>query len=98
MAAAGAAIASAILESVGLISVNNSVNVIERSKLRRAINKIGSKLNQSIYYNKFTIKSIYNSMAERIKRRYILMIQHISIIMEPNSFNLRYTTPFSGTN
>lgn len=39
---AGAAIATAAVESYGIVNEDNTTNVIDRSKVRRAINRVGN--------------------------------------------------------
>lgn len=41
---AEAAITTAALESYGLVAQNNTVNVIDRSKVRRVVTRVGNKL------------------------------------------------------
>lgn len=97
---AGAAIATATLESFGLISIENTKNIIDRSKLKRAIQKVGSTVDLKIptkisglYFDGRKDKTkIYAD--RRIKT---VVEEHVCLIIEPRSIFLGHTTPESGT-
>lgn len=99
---AGAAIATAALQSYGLVTKNNTANVIDRSKVRRSVTKVGNNLcaNQ---IDSTQFKGIYFDGRKDRTKLYIdkriktVTEEHISIVMEPGSQYIGHTTPDSGT-
>jgi len=101
-----AAIASAVLQDFGLITTDNSENVIDRSKIRRARKKVRTNLQHRIHSDN-SLKSIYfdgrkDKTMVNIKKgskyyRQSIVEEHLSLIKEPDSKYIGHVTPKSGT-
>lgn len=100
-----AAIASAVLQDVGLVSADKNRLVIDKSKLRRARNKIRQNLQddlhqhvlESIYFDGRKDKTLLIEKKNGRSYRRVVVKEHISLIREPKSHYLGHTTPRIGT-
>lgn len=97
---AGAAIATSTLESYGIVSKEKVSDVIDRSKVRRAIQEVGKRLNKN--NNTITVKRVYFDGRKDKTKTYddnrikTIVEEHISMIKEPDSVYLGHVTPISG--
>lgn len=100
-----AAVASAVLTDVGLISTEDLTMVIDKNKIHRAVSKvrretsknIGGIVIKSIYFDGRKDKTLVNEkIGDRYHRKEVLE-EHISILAEPGSIYLGHTTPNRGT-
>jgi len=100
-----AAVASAILADVGLVSTEDLTLVIDKNKIHRAVSKtrteaskgIGDIVVKSIYFDGRKDKTLINEkIGDRYHRKEVLE-EHISILAEPGSIYLGHTTPSNGT-
>lgn len=100
-----AAVASAVLADVGLVSSNDQSLVIDKNKVHRAVSKarteacknIDSIVVKSIYFDGRKDKTLVNEkIGERYHRKEVLE-EHISVLAEPGSIYLGHTTPSRGT-
>lgn len=97
---AGAAIASSALECYGIVSEDNTSNVIDRSKVRRAIKTVERNLNN--VEDRIVVKRLYfdgrkdRTKTYQDKRVKIVVEEHISLVNEPGSGYLGHVSPPSG--
>lgn len=100
-----AAIASAILADVGLISTEDLSLVIDKNKIHRAVSKarkeaskdVGGIVIKSIYFDGRKDKTLINEkIGDRYHRKEVLE-EHISVLVEPGSTYLGHATPSRGT-
>ncbi|KAK2578324.1 hypothetical protein KPH14_012625 [Odynerus spinipes] len=100
-----AAVTSAVLQDVGIITSSDTSLVIDKNKIHRALSKSRNRLQQND--NMPTIKSIYfdgrkdktlvlEKIIDRFHRKEISE-EHISILCEPGSVYLGHVTPTSST-
>lgn len=100
-----AAVASAVLVDVGMVSSEDLNLVIDKNKIHRAVSKSRTQASKDI--DKIIIKSIYfdgrkdktlkiNKIDSRYHRKEVLE-EHISVLTEPGSIYLGHTTPSRGT-
>lgn len=100
-----AAIASAVLEDVGLITENNYSIVIDKNKVRRQRRKARTELQQSqtqnelrgLFFDGRKDQTLTNKKEGRTFYRKTVVEEHISLISEPGSSYLGHTSPSSGT-
>ena len=98
-----AAIASAVLQDFGLINTEQSMNVVDRSKVRRDRNKMKAEMKKQVERKPFMAlffdgrKDKTLKMCPQKRRRMSIVEEHISIIGEPNSQYIGHVTPTSGT-
>jgi len=100
-----AALASAVLQDFGLITESDSVNVVDRNKVRRSRHKKRLELQESenyqalrsLYFDGRKDQTITNvSKGTRWHRKKIVE-EHLSLIEEPGSKYIGHITPKSGT-
>ncbi|ESN93205.1 hypothetical protein HELRODRAFT_181125 [Helobdella robusta] len=100
-----AAVASAVLLDVGLVSNEDSTLVTDKNKVHRAVSKARKNVFQnisevslnSIYFDGRNNKTLVNKkIGVRYHRKGVLE-EHISILSEPNSIFLGHTSPCRGT-
>lgn len=100
-----AAVASAVLADVGLVSKEDLTLVIDKNKIHRAVSKARNEASKEV--EGFVLKSIYfdgrkdktlinEKIGDRYHRKEVLE-EHISILAEPGSFYLGHTSPNRGT-
>lgn len=100
-----AAIASAVLHDVGIISEDNTTNVIDRSKVRRARtkkreslqNKSIEKSVNAIYFDGKKDKTLIVEKRGNKQHRRTIVEEHITLIQEPGSVYIGHTTPCSSS-
>lgn len=104
-ARSAAAVASAVLADVGLVSTKDLTLVIDKNKIHRAVSKarteaskdIGGVAIKSIYFDGRKDKTLINEkIGDRFHRKEIVE-EHISVLAEPGSIYLGHTTPSNGT-
>nr|CAH7728928.1 unnamed protein product [Callosobruchus chinensis] len=93
---AAAAIASAVLQDVGIVTEENLTNVIDKNKVRRARGKARSLLRKEQVSTKIHIKSIYFD-GRKDKTIYQEKKEHVSIIEEPGSVYVGHVSPTSSS-
>lgn len=87
---AGAAIVSAVLQDVGLISQNNMSNVVDRSKIRRIrLKKRSAFANELIIFDSNQFGIYFDGRKDKTlalvdNRRKVIIEEHVSLIKEPN--------------
>lgn len=101
---AAAAVASAVLQDVGLISKTDHNNVIDRHKLRREREKArqsasGKPLPQlfGLFFDGRKDRTIVNEKKGDKFYKKVVMEEHISLISEPGSSFIGHTSPLSGS-
>nr|CAH7763285.1 unnamed protein product [Callosobruchus chinensis] len=104
---AAAAIASAVLQDVGIVTEENLTNVIDKNKVRRARGKARSLLRKeqvstkihikSIYFDGRKDKTIYQEKCDGQFHRKIISEEHVSIIEEPGSVYVGHVSPTSSS-
>lgn len=95
-----AAIASAVLQDVGLLSAEKNRLAIDKSKLRRARNKVRQNLQddlhqdvlESIFFDGRKDKTLLIEKKNGHSYRRVVVKEHISLIREPKSHYLGHTT------
>jgi len=99
-----AALATAVLQDVGMIKDNDYSMVIDRSKVRRERIKIRKQLQTSavkevsgLYFDGRKDKTRIQVRKGRKYYPKIVSEEHISLVCEPNSQYLGHTTPESGS-
>ncbi|XP_050527619.1 uncharacterized protein LOC126897791 [Daktulosphaira vitifoliae] len=99
-----AKIASAVLQDIGIISVDNKNSVVDRMKVRRArekkrldLQKLENELILGLYFDGRKDKTIINHQEGTKYYRKIITEEHISLIQEPGSKYIGHTTPTSGS-
>lgn len=103
-----AAIASAVLKDVGIISEENKTKVIDRMKIRRARasnrkravaasvnNQVGA--NKGLFFDGRKDKTIAKEKKGNKFYKKTIVEEHISLVGEPGSFFLAHVAPASGT-
>lgn len=103
---AAAAISSAVLKDIGVITQDNSSKVIDKCKVQRERQKsrglsTATQLNSTeirgLYFDGRKDKTIiHDNVAGKFHRREIIE-EHISLVEEPESKYLGHTTPSSGS-
>ncbi|ESN96663.1 hypothetical protein HELRODRAFT_163757 [Helobdella robusta] len=96
-----AAVASAVLVDVGLVSNEDSTLVIYKNKVHRAVSKAKKNIFQnicevslnSIYFDGRKDKTLVNKKIGVRYHRKVVLEEHISILSEPNSIFLGHTSP-----
>jgi len=102
---AAAAIASAVLQDFGVITKDDSSNVVDRSKIRRARqakrhslqNGTKEAMVQSLYFDGRKDKTMTIEKNNDRFYRKVITQEHISMIEEPGSKYLGHLTPESGS-
>lgn len=100
-----AAVASAVLADVGLVSTEDLTMVIDKNKVHRAVAKarkeasrdIGGIVIKSIYFDGRKDKTLINEKIGNRYHRKEVLEEHISILVEPGSIYLGHTAPSRGT-
>ena len=99
-----ATIASAILQDVGIISVDTKKNVIDRMKVRRErekkridLQKVKNKKLLGLYFDGRKDKTMVNHKEGTKYYRQIITEEHISLIQEPESKYIGHATPTNGS-
>ncbi|CAI6354166.1 unnamed protein product [Macrosiphum euphorbiae] len=99
-----ATIASAILQDVGIISVDTKKNVIDRMKVRRErekkridLQKVKNKKLLGLYFDGRKDKTMVNHKELTKYYRQIITEEHISLIQEPESKYIGHATPTNGS-
>lgn len=100
-----AAVTSAVLADVGLVSTKELTLVIDKNKIHRAVSKarteaskdIGSTVIKSIYFDGRKDKTLINEKIGNRYRRKEVLEEHVSVLAEPGSIYLGHTTPNRGT-
>lgn len=96
-----ATLASSALEGAGLININDTSQVIDRNKVRRARKRVRSQLTDKARLCK-TLKSIYfdgridTTKVQATALRYVKE-EHISLVQEPGSNYLGHIVPITGS-
>lgn len=99
-----ALIVNAALHDLNFISTEDSVKVIDRSKIRREWQKVRTELQSikehepltAIYFDGRKDKTLTITKADNISQRKIRVEEHISIISEPNSEYIGHLSIDSG--
>lgn len=102
---AAAAIASAVLEDVGLITNEDKTSVIDRNKLRRERLKKRKKLQheqtldvlRGLYFNGRKDKTLEQFKQGTQYHRKTIVEEHLSLVQEPGSKYIGHVTTKSGT-
>jgi hypothetical protein len=104
---AAAAIASAVLEDFGMISPEDSQNVVDKNKIRRARQRKRRILQEVAVSNDEQLRSLYfdgrkdhtikNTLKGSKWYRQKAVEEHISLIEEPGSKYIGHVTPKSGS-
>lgn len=104
---AAAEIASSVLQDYGLIRADALGEVIDRSKIRREINKYRESLQAesastsidlgALYFDGRKDKTLIQVKAGGRFHRKIVVEEHISLIKEPDSMYLGHISPSCGT-
>jgi hypothetical protein len=101
-----AAIASAVLQDVGLISQDDSALVIDRSKIRRErmqnrstlqLHALHENVVRGLYFDGRKDKTRHNTLTDGKYHPSTGVEEHIVLIKEPGSEYLGHVTPTSGT-
>lgn len=93
-----AKIATATLEDFGIVSLDNPVNVIDKNKIRREVQKKRKLTKPTISDNPKVIEGLYfdgrkdQTMVMTEGRRVIIQEEHIALIEEPESRYLDHLT------
>ncbi|GBM13509.1 hypothetical protein AVEN_82781-1 [Araneus ventricosus] len=89
---AGAAIVSAALQDVGIITESNVLNVVDRNKIRRGRTKARTTLLSQVIkeYDHDQFGLFFDGRKDRIlsmedNRRKVIIEEHISLVKEPGS-------------
>ena len=98
-----AAVATAVLQDVGIVTKESSVQVIDKNKLRRARENVRHKIMDSINYQPLNAiyfdgrkdKTLTIKKKDGRSHRKTLVEEHISLVQEPGSEFLGYTMPSS---
>lgn len=102
---AAAAIASAVLEDVGVITIEDKTSVIDRSKLRRERLKKRKKLQheqtldnlRGLYFDGRKDKTLEQFKQGTKYHRKTIVEEHLSLVQEPGSKYIGHVTTKSGT-
>lgn len=102
---AAAAISSAVLQDVGLVTEQDSSSVIDRSKIIREKMKKRKKVQETerpiilrgLYFDGRKDKTLQLASLDEKKYRKTIVEEHITLIQEPGSKYLGHVTPTSGT-
>lgn len=100
---AGAAIVSATLQDVGLISTENVSNVIDRNKIRRERAKARTTLSsQSVLIDGYQFGLYFDGRKDRTltvedNRRRVIIEEHVSLVKEPGSEYIGHVSVNVGT-
>jgi len=101
---AAAALASAVLQDVGIVHDGDSSIVIDRSKIRRERVKVRRRLQVSsvkhvsgLYFDGRKDKTRVQVKKGKKSYPHILTEEHVTLVSEPNSQYLEHITPASGT-
>jgi hypothetical protein len=102
---AAAAIASAVLEDVGVITNEDKTSVIDRSKLRRERHKKRKKLQheqtldvlRGLYFDGRKDKTLEQFKQGTKYHRKTIVEEHLSLVQEPGSKYIGHVTTKSGT-
>ncbi|GBM55129.1 hypothetical protein AVEN_207018-1 [Araneus ventricosus] len=101
---AGAAIVSAALQDVGIISESNVLNVAERNKIRLGGTKARTTLLSQVikYYDHDQFGLYFDGRKDRTlsmedNRRKVIREEHISFVKEPGSVYIGHVTVNFGT-
>lgn len=102
-----AAVTSAVLQDVGLITDNNTNLVIDRSKVRRARQKNRSDMKTKFIASSTEVKGLFfdgrkdktlsQEKIGNVFHRRVIKEEHISVLQEPGSKYLGHVTPTSGS-
>lgn len=99
-----ATIASAVLQDVGIISIDTKKNVIDRMKVRRErerkrldLQKVKNKKILGLYFDGRKDKTMVNHKEGTKYYRQIITEEHISLIQEPGSKYIGHATPTNGS-
>lgn len=99
-----AAVATAVLHDLGIVTIANTENVIDRSKLRRAreqsrkgFTQNSSETLKAIYFDGRKDKTFVIENIEGKSHRRTILEEHISLVQEPGSIFLGHTVPLSGS-
>lgn len=99
-----AAVATAVLHDLGIVSTDNTKNVIDRSKLRRAREQSrkgfihnSTETLKAIYFDGRKDKTLVIENIEGTPHRRTILEEHISLVQEPGSIFLGHTVPLSGS-
>ena len=102
-----AKIASAVLNDIGMITENETSNIIDRSKIRRErsknrislqqIGKTETKTPQTIYFDGRKDKTMKMEKCDTKYYKRTILEEHIVLIQEPESKYVGHVTPKSGT-
>ncbi|KAJ8928633.1 hypothetical protein NQ314_018777 [Rhamnusium bicolor] len=98
-----AAISSALLQDLGIVTSQETSSIIDRSKIRRESKKLRSQYEDE----KLTIQSIYFDGRKHKSRKTLVKMavnhpvtvteEHVVVMHEPDSCYLGYVTPSSGS-
>lgn len=97
----GAAIASAVLQDYGIVSSEDSQNIIDRHKVRRARQKKRQELQKSSKV--FLLRGLYfdgrkdKTLTFTDNRKRTIVEEHITLLQEPGSNYIGHLSPVSGT-
>ena len=101
-----AEIASAVLQDYGIVSAEDSSEVIDRSKIRRERHKFrdvvcaeavsGKTTVLGIYFDGRKDKTITKEMVDGTAHRRVIVEEHVSLVQEPGSNYIGHITPESG--
>ncbi|CAH0551078.1 unnamed protein product [Brassicogethes aeneus] len=104
---AAAAIASAVLEDVGLIKKGDTSKVVDKNKVRRSRQKIRTELQANDDFQNKPLKGLYfdgrkdNTLRqEKVGNKYYrktVKEEHLSLLQEPESVYIGHIVPASGT-
>lgn len=101
-----AAIATAVLQDFGVVSKEDTFNVVDRNKIRRARQKKRRELQmlvedsnelQSLYFDGRKDHTITNMLKGSKWYKQKVLEEHLSLIEEPGSKYIGHVTPPSGT-
>lgn len=100
-----AAVATAVLEDLGVVTTHDLSNVIDTSKIRRARKRKRNELQRSqknqvvraIFFDGRKDKTLICNRAGGRLHRQTITEEHISLIREPESSYLGHLTPTAGT-
>jgi hypothetical protein len=102
-----AIIASSVLKDFGVVSQENSVNVIDRSKVRRERKRVRNQLQKDSVDQNATISALYfdgrkdSTLVRENKKgsfyRATKVEEHIVLLAKPDSIFLGHASPISGT-
>ncbi|KAK5649767.1 hypothetical protein RI129_000796 [Pyrocoelia pectoralis] len=102
-----AAIATAVLQDVGVVSSEDTTNVIDRSKVRRARSKNRENIQQqhgfclnniaALYFDGKKDKTLCQEKVDNKYYRKSVVEEHISLIQEPGSHYIGHVAPNSSS-